>query len=246
MHDLQALYRDCAARLAWSADTRAWNDADDPTPYRTILRHGDLPAPPAELATDGISIRTGEHIYPSLRVDWLQFCARPEGYRALGLWMVACLLEPGPGEFWLRIMHGASDVRHLCVDTGYRADTEAPGLHLRPHAVVYHPSTLAVFPLADAPVPRPHLQLTDRADRMAGIGDAEPRDAVTGLGSDAGAWAFAELLLNLGQAANARVEVSLEGEFGFGGVAPGSAEVRLWLPGSVGWDPREWSDAGPG
>jgi hypothetical protein len=33
-------------------------------------------------------------------------------------------------------------------------------------------------------------------------------------------------------------EVELEGELGFRGVAPGSAEVRLWLPGSFGWMPE--------
>src|SRR5258708_13162632 len=32
----------------------------------------------------------------------------------------------------------------------------------------------------------------------------------------------------------------LEGEFGYRGVAPGSAEVVLRLPGSLGWDPCFW------
>lgn len=66
-------------------------------------------------------------------------------------------------------------------------------------------------------------------------------DTLLGFGSDKGAWCFAEVLLNLSQPWNERVEVNLEGPFGFGGVEPDSAEVRFWLPDSVGWEANKES-----
>lgn len=188
-------------------------------------------------------IRHGSHTYTSLRVDGLHFLATADVYRSLGLWIVACLLEPDPGEFWLEIAHAVSEVRHVCVDTRYRGvDGGGQGLHTHPHAAIYYPGVVTAFPLAGGSPPFPHLLLTNRNDRLVSFGDGDKRDTVVGFGSDAGAWCFAEVLLNVSQPWNQRNEVSLEGPYGFGGVAPDSAEVRLWLPGSAGWDPGAWVD----
>jgi hypothetical protein len=234
------MYAETAARLASSADTASWQDDDDAPLYRSIFQRGGLPAPPARLSTAGMYVRRGSHTYASLQVDALHVFATADVYRCLGLWIVACLLEPDPGEFWLEVEHAGSEVRHLGVDTRYRSlEGVQQGLHTHPHAVIYYPGPVTAFPLAASPAPLPQLLLTDRKDRLASYGDDE-RDAVVGFGSDVGAWHFAEVLLNVSQPWNQRTEVNLEGPFGFGGVAPGSAEVRLWLPGSIGWDPEEW------
>jgi hypothetical protein len=241
MHDLLTVYADAAARLASRTDTDAWEDESDAALYRSVFKAGDLPSPPADLSTSRIYAMRGTHTYPSLAVDSVHFFATPDAYRCLGLWIVACLLEPGPDEFWLRITHAGSDVRHACVDTRYRSlEGEREGLHTRPHAVIYYPDIVTAHPAADKAPPLPDLLLTDRADRMAGFGDPDERDTVTGFGSDVGAWRFAEVLLNVSQPWNERVEVNFEGPFGFGGAAPGGAEVRLWLPGSVGWEAYQW------
>lgn len=239
MHDLQTYYAEAAARLASRPDTSTWEDGKDAPLYRSVFRHGDLPAPPAALSTGGMGVRRGTHIYSSLAVDAVQFFATPDAYCCLGLWIVACLLEPGPGEHWLKITHPESEIRRLCVDTGYRhGDRNRADLHTQPHAVVYFPSRPVAFPLADSPPPLPHVLLTDR-DRYASYGEAD-RDTLVGFGSDAGAWCFAKVLLDLSQPWNERVEVNLEGPFGFGGVEPDSAEVRFWLPGSDGWEAYDW------
>ena len=47
---------------------------------------------------------------------------------------------------------------------------------------------------------------------------------------------FAELLLNVGRPDNLIDEYQPEGEGGFRGVGEHSAEVQLYLPGSLGWD----------
>ncbi len=239
MHDLLMVYAETAARLASSADTEAWQDDEDAPLYRSVFQRGSLPAPPPRLSTGEMYIRRGSHLYTSLQVDAVHLFASADVYRCLGLWIVACLLEPDPGEFWLEVTHAESEVRHLCVDTGYRGlDRGQEGLQTSPHAAVYYPSPVTAFPLADRPPPLPHLMLTDRKDRLASYGDADERDAVVGFGSDLGAWYFAEVLLNVSQPWNERVEVDLEGPFGFGGVAPDSAEVRFWLSGTVAWKPE--------
>ena len=239
MHDLLKLYSDAAARLASSPDMAAWEGDADAALYRSVFRHGDLPAPPAELSTGGMYARRGAHTYSSLTVDAVHLFAGPDAFRCLGLWIVACLLEPGPGERWLRLTHAGSEVRHVCVDTRYRmVDGERPGLHTQPHAVVYYPGAAPAASL-DEQAALPILRLTDRSERFAGFDDAG-RDAIVGFGSDAGAWRFAEVLLNLSQPWNTRREVGLEGPAGSGGVGADSAEVRFWLPGSIWWSPDDW------
>jgi hypothetical protein len=50
-----------------------------------------------------------------------------------------------------------------------------------------------------------------------------------------------ELLLDASRPSSQVNEFHLEGEGGFRGVAPFSCEVRLWLPGSFGWNDEFWS-----
>jgi hypothetical protein len=50
-----------------------------------------------------------------------------------------------------------------------------------------------------------------------------------------GEFRFAELLLNAGCSWNTVREYSLEGDAGYRGVAPMSAELRIFLPGSHAW-----------
>jgi hypothetical protein len=60
---------------------------------------------------------------------------------------------------------------------------------------------------------------------------------VIGFGSTEGTARFGQLLLDIGSPADTGDEYCLEGEAGFRGVAPLSAELTVWLPGSVAWNP---------
>jgi hypothetical protein len=83
------------------------------------------------------------------------------------------------------------------------------------------------------PEDQPHLELTD-ADE-ADWADSAKRDTVVGFGNDrAVAW-LADMLIDVGSHDSGVVEVDLESFAGFGGVGPGSAELRIWLPGSDFW-----------
>jgi hypothetical protein len=50
------------------------------------------------------------------------------------------------------------------------------------------------------------------------------------------AW-FGRFLADISDPVAGRDEYELEGEAGFRGVAPLSAELKVWLPGSCGWEP---------
>jgi hypothetical protein len=63
----------------------------------------------------------------------------------------------------------------------------------------------------------------------------ESRDSIWLTPSDAGIHRFAEFLLNAGNPENPISEYAFEGDAGHRNVAPMSAELRLFLPGSDGW-----------
>lgn len=88
--------------------------------------------------------------------------------------------------------------------------------------------------LADLPL----LALTNIDDCSVTDEDWRERDTLRQESSDIGTARLAELLLNAGCSWNSRSEYDLEGDAGFRGVAPLSAEIRLFLPGSDGWRPE--------
>jgi hypothetical protein len=61
-----------------------------------------------------------------------------------------------------------------------------------------------------------------------------------------GMFRLAELLLNAGCSWNEVREYALEGDAGYRGVGPMSAELRIFLPGSHGWIYRDDDVPKPG
>jgi hypothetical protein len=65
--------------------------------------------------------------------------------------------------------------------------------------------------------------------------DWDARDTVWIPPRHSGTFDLAELFLNAGCSWNTVREYTLEGEAGYGGVGPMSAELCIWLPGSDAW-----------
>jgi hypothetical protein len=243
VYDLEETY---AAVAVAHVEFHEQEEGMPPHVWRTVFDRSTLPVPPAGLSTARVIIAEHSAIHPNQTVDMLIFSAHRETYRALGLFILASLLSPGPNRFELALTHPASDVRRLVVDTEYRRLGElSKGLRSEALGAVYHPSVRphlpgrewAVSPLEELP----DFSLTDDegfGGRNNPLGTT--RHVVEGFRSDRGAYAIAELLLDVSQAWNEWDEYVLEGVYGFGGVAPGSAEVRFWLPGGDGWNPADW------
>lgn len=181
------------------------------------------------------------HSYTNVCVDELHFQAHKRTYRLLGLAFLAKIFHPEPREVHIQLSHPDSSVRTLVLDYDQAEGWDfIADYHKRPYQYIYEPQPVGIAPsLLDMRFfPTwllPSFALTNAAKNAGPCDDRDVRDTVRGAGVDYGNLLFATVLLNLGRPAEIIQAFGLESEHGFGGVGPGSAEVRLWLPGGFGW-----------
>jgi hypothetical protein len=227
--ELNQIFGDLAARVP-----------DGPPGYPDFVFHaGVLPTPPTALATDRILIRKTTSQYNSCyRADLLYMNLGPRKCRELGVFLLACGFH-GPAETTtLSISHPESDIRRIIIP-GNRVDlSDLPvGLSTKPFALRYFPAETERHPwLHDCCThDLPRFALSNAEDCVATEEDWRARDSIWVDASSPGAFRFAELLLNAGCSWNTVREYALEGDAGYRGVAPMSAELRILLPGSDLW-----------
>lgn len=190
-------------------------------------------------------VQKGLHYYGgSFRADQLHFQAFKNTYRQLGLLILACLFQPELPDTQLKLTHPASEIKSLAI-VNLQKNRPYPGEYRTlPYQFSYLPQEAQKHPWYDRydvlcnPSHLPCFLLTNNQDASVTEEEWRQRDIVQGFGSDRGSVLLAELLLNISRNENTVDEYELEGEAGFRGVGPGSAEVRLWLPGSLGWNSR--------
>ncbi len=214
---------------------------DGPPGYPDFVFCSDvLPTPPAHLATDRIVIRKIACVYDECyRADRLGMYLSPRKCRELGVFLLACGFH-GPAEtITVTLSHPESDIRRIIVSAGGLQLADLPvGLSTKPFALRY-------FPEETQRHPWPHDCCTHHLPRFAlsnaeeSVGPAEKdwasRDTVWIHRIGPGEFRFAELLLNAGCSWNPVRRYDLEGDAGYRGVAPMSAELLILLPGSDGW-----------
>ncbi|MFY9222376.1 MAG: hypothetical protein WAQ98_06900 [Blastocatellia bacterium] len=197
---------------------------------------------PRDFYTNSLCLKKGEHHYGSYRNDQIYFHAYKNTYRCLGLLILAVIFSENIDKVHLELTHPCSDIKHLIINYEHiPIDKLKDGYHTRPHAFVYFPEkeekhpwlyrllfNLSVYDL-------PCINLTNREDTLITKTDWDNRDTLIGFGNDKGQVLFAELLLNVGCPDNVVEEYELEGEQGFRGVSPRSAEITLILPGHNYW-----------
>ena len=236
MRDLTELFREHIRRLP----TKELDDLDADTPAtKAVFSADNLPVPPTRVSTPDLRILRGSHAYPSWRVDELHLYARPDHYQALGLCILATLVMPQPEDVTVELTHPGTEVRKLVIRpflTSMPRDVTQvggwpTGYIARPHAFVYQPERLAYAPLSSSfgrcLVPHPVVHLVSDGSNVNDCDDQ--RDTLIGFGTDEAAAYLAGLLLNVGQPWQPHKEYSLESVAGYGGVGPGSAELRLWI-----------------
>jgi hypothetical protein len=213
---------------------------DDPAnPGDIVLDAGVLPLPPAALSIDRIVIRKATHGYNSWYLAdalWMSLSLRT--CRELGVFLLACVFH-GPGETTtLTISHPDSDIRRIIIPAGKLTPADLPfGLSMIPFAFRYTPGEPESHPwMYDSCThDLPLLALSNEDDCVGGDEQWRRRDTVRIWASSPGTMRLAELLLDVGCSANTIREYALEGDAGCRGVAPMSAELRIFLPGSDGW-----------
>ncbi len=201
------------------------------------LGTANMPCPPDTLTTGGLCLTQGLHFYNDFPVDSVSLEADKPALCHLGLLTLAVLLHPSPARVALELEHPRSTLKRLVIASDWSPQSNYPGLTLRPERFNYypepprrHPWSVRNFEPTDLPI----LYLTNEQELVASSADLESRDTVIGFGGFCGTALIAELLLNASRPESKEVEFNLECEIGFRGVGPGSVELRIWLPGSLG------------
>jgi hypothetical protein len=214
---------------------------DGPPGYPDFVFHaGVLPVPPTALSTDRILFRKASHDYNGwYRADALWMYLSPRKCRELGVFLLACAFH-GPAEATtLTISHPDSAIRRIIIPAGVLSLADLPvGLSWTPFALHYFPAETEKHPwMYDRYMhDLPRLALSNADDCVGPTEDDwRGRDTLWLQASSPGILRLAELLLNAGCSWNQVREYALEGDAGYRGVAPMSAELRIFLPGSDGW-----------
>jgi hypothetical protein len=213
-----------------------------------IFSSETLPIPLSKLETEQLVIKKGQHFYSRVSSSDLEFTARydvirwqahKETYKNLGLLILAVLFHPDIDQVNIELTHPLSEIKHLVVAYSHPKLQHIDGYVSRPFALGYEPkqtegylNTVSNFQPSDLPC----FYFANWNSPIYNDAEWKSCDTVIGFGNDVGSSWFAELLLNASLPSNKIVEYRLEGEMGYRGVGPGSAEVKLYLPGSLGWD----------
>jgi len=202
-----------------------------------LFKHENLPMPPAVLTSKRVHFRKIARDYNGWhRVDHLALYVDERACRDLGLFLLACAFHD-PEHCVLELGSEWSEVRAIVYRARWPEDDPPVGLVQRPATFRYFPSVTKKHPwlhehdLASLPL----LALSNTNETILSDEEWRQRDTVFIESTTAGTVRLAELLLNAGCSWNKVREYELEGDAGFRGVAPMSAELRLLLPGSDHW-----------
>lgn len=205
-----------------------------------VLQADGFPVPPIELITDRLLIRKVVHDYNGwYRADSLWLYLSPAKCRELGIFLIACIFH-GPAEnVTLTISHPESAIRRIIFSAGELNLANLPaGLSMKPCALRYWPTETETHPWLDErnKYNLPVLALSNAEDCVGSREeDWSARDTIWISATSPGTFLLAELLLNAGCSWNTVRDYALEGDAGYRGVGPMSAELRIFLPGSDGW-----------
>jgi hypothetical protein len=205
-----------------------------PDEVEFLFKHDNLPVPPARVTSDHVRFRKIARGYNGWhRVDSLALYVDEPACRDLGLFLLACAFHD-PEHSVLELGNTWSEVRRVVYRARWPDDDPPIGLVLRPTTFRYFPSVTKKHPwLQEKDISSlPLLALSNETECILNDDEWRQRDTVFVESSTAGTVRLAELLLNAACSWNKVREYELESDAGFRGVAPMSAELRLFLPGS--------------
>jgi hypothetical protein len=195
-----------------------------------------FPTLPHSLTCRSLVIEPGFHDYDTWRIDYPQWSADKSTYAALGLAILSVVFH-GESAVAIGLTSPRSKIKSLVITPPNRVDFHT-GLELAATGVHYGVTPVQRHPWVSSGISAeelPWIKLTNAGDCVVTEEQRAQRDCLHGFGSLLGSARFARLLLDLSRPANEVLEVVLESEAGFRGVAPASAELRLWLPGADYW-----------
>jgi hypothetical protein len=222
-----------------------------------VFTKENLPQPPATMVSDQFWMRrVGLRWYDNFPNDGLDLCIDKRSCTTLGLLLLAAVFHPEPATVDVELTHPASRIRHLRIR--YKQPNEqagttsyAEGYATTPAFFAYRGSAVERGPWANNqpadPADLPRLQITteDEIGPVPGVTndywlEFELRNTVLVESSDRATVRLAQLLLDAGLEDNVQDEFQLGPDWcGMRGVAPMSAVLSIFLPGSIGYDPED-------
>lgn len=188
-------------------------------------------------SSDKIIIIPGIHWYDVNRIDQFTVYSNYENYRLLGLLILAVIFNDKQKEFKISLSNSKSQIREIKIRNEVK-NLDIDGLHIKPHLFNYYPQKIKRHPFLNlSDVSRydfPYIELNNKEENIINEDDLKNRDVLIIKGNYLGNARLAELLINFSYENQEIEEVNLENDLGFGGVAPGSAELSLYSP-KVSW-----------
>lgn len=228
--DLAEVYGEVGSQLPRRAD-------ED---WEIVFSRENVPQPPPELSTSRFWFRRpGLKFYDNYPVPVVDVCIDKEGCRLLALLILARVLYPYPEVVDVHLSHHDMqlDLLKLRVENpwpDYRSTPESLTYYTNPVTEKHPPWTKHGVP----PSELPKVEISTR-DELGPMGREGPWpagcDTVRGFGVDRASVRMAELLLNLALEDSVIDEVQFWSLFYYRSVAVGSAELVIWLPGSLGY-----------
>jgi hypothetical protein len=241
---------DLEAAFGALADSLPRHILDGDSESFVFTRH-NLPQPRDMMLGDQFWLRrVGLRFYDNFPNDGLDLCIDKRSSTLLGLLLLASVFHPEPATIDVELTHPASKIRHLRLR--YEQPREQPGVGGYAHGYTTTPDFFAYRagpvergPWANSqpadPSDLPRLQITSE-DEMGPMSWSEFDDRNTLLieSSDRAIVRLAQLLLDAGLEDNSQDEFQLGPDWcGMRGVAPMSAVLSIFLPGSIGYDPED-------
>ncbi|MGH0035664.1 MAG: hypothetical protein ACQGVK_11625 [Myxococcota bacterium] len=208
-----------------------------------VFDRGTIARPPRVLATSNVFGRPGTHSYSdSAWLDSIDLVLGRTTARAIACVVIGTLLHGGSSE--IELQNPSTVLKRIIVKFDHPSERHPPvGLSVLPNAVRYFPGEAKRNPWDRAGVIErdlPWFEFTIENGPCVTQDQRALRDTLlVGGRRAAGLAAFGELLLDAGRPDARESEFNLEAISN--GVAFNSAEVNLWLPGSLMWQhlPKE-------
>jgi len=197
------------------------------------------PPPPISSTLDLVITCVGHEYSASFRPDLLYFTLEHKTARSFGCLILSTLLHGPKKPTRLQLTNGKSSARTIDIEFCHPDPEDPhPGLSTVPLIGSYYPDDPVKHPWMNviSPFDLPWFEFTNEQRVVLTDAQRAARDAVVATGSAEALWSLAELLLDAGRPDCRVKRFDLESEAGFRGVAPGSAEVSLNLPGSDLYD----------
>ena len=227
---------DCDLAATFGALAASLPEDSEEEPGWLKLSAANLPVPQSDLVTSRLCMTWSYHLYNDHPVELVSIQVDKATCRHLGLLILSCVFHREPEQVIVHIRHPRSKITRLVLRYEWD-DEDGSGYVSQPLCFNYYPELPARHPwwgTALKPRDLPVLGLTNEEEMVFSPEHFAGRNVAVGFGDAQPSCLMADLFLNAGLEANSQLEFQLEGECGFRGVGLESAEIMIWLPGSLG------------